>query len=450
MDAQQSAVSKNAKRRAAKKSKDAEAAAEAPETSKGVAGAMAKSQPQPKAEPMVEVPSVAQPKGKAVVPKGKAKAAAKAASKLEEPKGAPEPVDPFFRLDDGTGGEWEVSTGASKKQARRLERNEERKMLEAVLQGDAQAPTAAVALQNKMVVGNTPAPLLSKPSVGEKVANVGVSAEASVEKGDSTVDKTPLASVTITVPENRIGIVIGPKGAKIKLIQEKTGVNRIDTTGGIFTITGEASKVAQAELAIRDIIDKGYTSLAFDDFQENFVQVHPSSIASIIGDKGVIIRKMKDELGVEVSMPQVPKTTKSSKKYKIMIAGSAEKVEKAKATINNIVMYYHDEVTHPGEVHEECVVEEWMYSYIIGKGGSEMKHIQRNYKVKMYIPREFSANQNVVIVGERNDVDRAKAYVEKVLWKAVNEPRGREKVDDGDTWGNEETEPWMEQYMYKR
>jgi len=323
-------------------------------------------------------------------------------------------------------------------------------MLEAVLQGDAQAPTAAVALQNKMVVGNTPAPLLSKPSVGEKVVNVGVSAEASAEKGDSTVDKTPLASVTITVPENRIGIVIGPKGAKIKLIQEKTGVNRIDTTGGIFTITGEASKVAQAELAIRDIIDKGYTSLAFNDFQENFVQVHPSSIASIIGDKGVIIRKMKDELGVEVSMPQVPKTTKSSKKYKIMIAGSAEKVEKAKATINNIVMYYHDEVTHPGEVHEECVVEEWMYSYIIGKGGSEMKHIQRNYKVKMYIPREFSANQNVVIVGERNDVDRAKAYVEKVLWKAVNEPRGREKVDDGDTWGNEETEPWMEQYMYKR
>ena len=31
-----------------------------------------------------------------------------------------------------------------------------------------------------------------------------------------------------------------------------------------------------------------------------------------------------------------------------------------------------------------------------------MKHIQRDYKVKMYIPRE-SANQNVVNVGERND-----------------------------------------------
>ena len=51
------------------------------------------------------------------------------------------------------------------------------------------------------------------------------------------------------------------------------------------------------------------------------------------------------------------KNTKSSKKYKITIYESAETVEKAKTTINNIVMYYHDEVTHPDEVHEECVVQ---------------------------------------------------------------------------------------------
>ena len=40
-----------------------------------------------------------------------------------------------------------------------------------------------------------------------------------------------------------------------------------------------------------------------------------------------------------------------------MIAGPSEKVEKAKATINNIAMYYYDEVTHLGEVHVECHVE---------------------------------------------------------------------------------------------
>ena len=41
---------------------------------------------------------------------------------------------------------------------------------------------------------------------------------------------------------------------------------------------------------------------------------------------------------------------KSSKKNKITINESAETVEKTK-TINNVVRYYHDEATHPDEVH---------------------------------------------------------------------------------------------------
>ena len=53
----------------------------------------------------------------------------------------------------------------------------------------------------------------------------------------------------------------------------------------------------------------------------------------------------------------IEENTKSSKKYKITIDESAGEVEKAKTNINNFVMYYHDEVTHPDEVHEESVVQ---------------------------------------------------------------------------------------------
>ena len=53
----------------------------------------------------------------------------------------------------------------------------------------------------------------------------------------------------------------------------------------------------------------------------------------------------------------LPKNTKSSKKYRITIDESTEEVEKAKTTINNVVMYHHDEVTHPDEVYGECVVQ---------------------------------------------------------------------------------------------
>ena len=64
------------------------------------------------------------------------------------------------------------------------------------------------------------------------------------------------------------------------------------------------------------------------------------------------IVKVKD-----IEESDLPKNTKSSKKYKIAIDESAETVEKAKTTTNNIVRNYHNEVTHPDEVHEECVVQ---------------------------------------------------------------------------------------------
>ena len=48
-----------------------------------------------------------------------------------------------------------------------------------------------------------------------------------------------------------------------------------------------------------------------------------------------------------------------------------------------------------------------------------MKHIPKDYKVKMYIPRE-SVNQNVVIVGEINDEDNAVPSVMKLLEKLTD------------------------------
>ena len=48
-----------------------------------------------------------------------------------------------------------------------------------------------------------------------------------------------------------------------------------------------------------------------------------------------------------------------------------------------------------------------------------MKHILKDYKVKMYILREFSANQNVVIVGDRNDEDHAVPPVMKLIERQV-------------------------------
>merc|ERR1719352_1861512 len=176
-----------------------------------------------------------------------------------------------------------------------------------------------------------------------------------------TAKEAAMSTATVKVPEAKIGRVIGPKGANINLIKEKTGVKNIETNGDICTIVGPEKCVTLAEHAIRELMDKGYMSLAYEDFQEAGVQVHPSVFPNLIGEKGVVIQKIKSEAKVEIDIPQgIPKEASNKpKKYKVAIAGSKAGVEKAKDIINSIAMYSYHEVTHPGMTHCEMEVEPW-------------------------------------------------------------------------------------------
>eukprot|EP00448_Togula_jolla_P003322 CAMPEP_0170604364 /NCGR_PEP_ID=MMETSP0224-20130122/19383_1 /TAXON_ID=285029 /ORGANISM="Togula jolla, Strain CCCM 725" /LENGTH=505 /DNA_ID=CAMNT_0010929261 /DNA_START=54 /DNA_END=1571 /DNA_ORIENTATION=+ len=497
-------LSKSAKKRAAKKAREAEgevAAAPAPAATAnkenkpnakaaeapGVkAKAKAKAEPKAAAAPEPKAKAAAAPaaakakaKGEAKAPekaaekpaekpaakaaaKGEAKAAAKSKAKAKA-KSAPQEAAPppkkeepefLVEIDDGSrADEWETATGLTKKQQKRKDRLEEEKQLEkaqTTVSGKS-IPGLGPVVQQGRIPGMPEAKAKAgAKGVSQAVTTVGAALLPAQAEAAPTTSNSTMA--TVNVPESKIGIVIGPKGAKIKMIQEKTGVTRIDTSGEVFTITGPKEAVAQAETAIKDLITKGYTSLAFDDFSENYVSVAVAYFPDIIGKQGAVIRKLKEELGVEVNIPEVPKNVLPTKKFRVSIAGSSQSVEKTKTIINDIMMYYHHPVTHPDQVHEEVDVPEWSFRYLIGKGGSEMRHIQNNFKVRVYVPREASVNQKVVIVGEKDGVDRAKAYVDKLLWNAENAAQGRNRSDGADDgWGEEEPEEeWMQQYMVKR
>jgi len=372
----------------------------------------------------------------------------------EEPKEFV-PMDPTY-MDDGTGDAWEVSTGKTVKQQRRDQRiKQEAQLAKTQLKAvnNAYIPGLnGVNGEQQHIPGMGPPPG-SKAAVNQSVAATGaaVAAAAAKAREEQEKNKASASMATINVPEARIGVVIGPKGAMIKLIQEKTGV-RIDTADQVFTITGAPEGVMSAEAAIQDLINKGYTNLAYDDFSENFVMVPGTSFPDLIGKEGCIVREIKKELKVEVSFPPTKKGM-DSKKYKVTIAGPVKNVEKAKEVINDIVNFGHHEITHPGDGHEEVEVPEWCYAAIIGKKGCELRHIKNSYGVKVNIPRDTSVNQNVVLVGPKDQLPRAKNYIEKILYNFQNQIKGRGR-DEGaaeDPWGAEEPiEDWMKQYMYKR
>jgi rRNA processing protein Krr1/Pno1 len=445
----------------APKAKAKAKAAPAPEPAKAEPKAKAKAKAEPKAEPKASAKAKAKAEP-APPPPEQPQASAKSKSKKkgenkenanpQPPKEEPmkkqhSPGIPVVQMDDGTGGDWDVCTGLSKKQQKYKERkDEEKKLLK-------ETPQAAGGKYIPGLTGGTipgMAPPGGKAAASQSLVAAPLPMPPKFEGAEAAAPKSDNSTmVQIKVPDDKIGIVIGPKGSKIKMIQEKTGVNRIDTSGEMFTITGPADAVGMAEQAINDLITKGYTHLTFDDFAENFVMVYSNKFPDLIGKQGVVIRAIKEQLGVEVS---IPKTGPPGKPWKVTIAGSNKNAEKAKEVIESIVKYSHHEITHPGEDHAELDIPSWAYSFIIGKAGSELRHIQNNYKVKVNIPRDWDDNDKVIIVGDKLNVERATVYVQKLLSGAEDAAKGRDRQEKTeDPWGAEEPEEdWMKQYMYKR
>jgi rRNA processing protein Krr1/Pno1 len=268
--------------------------------------------------------------------------------------------------------------------------------------------------------------------------------------------KGPETIENIDIKAEHIGRIVGPKGATMKMIQEASEC-KVDINNDVVTITGPEDGMPIAVTAIKELCEKGFCGLSYGaDFQEQAVQVHPIYFSELIGKEGKVIRAVKEVLKVELNIPKIPpnaKVREMTKKMKVGFAGKKADVEKAKEVVNDIVMYYHHEITHPGLIHQELEVEPHQTRFIIGKGGSESRHIQNSYKVKMYIPNEHSANDKLVIVGEESNVTRAVKYVENAVLNADSQAKTGGRGDSGgaeDFWGDEDHEPWMDSYMYKR
>jgi polyribonucleotide nucleotidyltransferase len=106
---------------------------------------------------------------------------------------------------------------------------------------------------------------------------------------------------------------------------------------------------------------------------------------------------------------------------KVTMAGNKDKVAHAKAIVTELMTYYRSSVTHPNAIHIEMNVPTALYNYIIGARGSEIKHIQGNFKVSVHIPNVDSVNRNVVIVGDAAGAQAAQKYIQKIMDQAVKD-----------------------------
>ena len=110
-------------------------------------------------------------------------------------------------------------------------------------------------------------------------------------------------------------------------------------------------------------------------------------------------------------------------------------------------------MTHPGQIHAEMDVPSALYNYIIGAKGSEIKHIQANFKVSVHIPNADTISRNILIVGDPPGVKNAEKYIQKIIDQALADKEHAEKMADSWVDGVGETEEdtheqWMDAYVH--
>jgi rRNA processing protein Krr1/Pno1 len=174
-------------------------------------------------------------------------------------------------------------------------------------------------------------------------------------------------------------------------------------------------------------------------------------VSDLVGKGGAVRKALQDHTGVRIIVPpNVPRDNKMGP-VKITLAGPHPKVAEAKKLIHELMENYITSVTHPGLVSREMDVPSSLYNVIIGTKGAEIRHIENNFKVSVYIPNEYSINKRVVIVGEAKPVTSAAAYIQKIMDKATQDKEAA--ILASDAWAEHEsdaTEPveeWMSQYL---
>jgi len=268
--------------------------------------------------------------------------------------------------------------------------------------------------------------VVEKKSKAYKKSEDDLNEELIINKPIAPIETDIKITEIIKVDSKKVGSIIGPKGATKIALQNASGAeiilpkaNKESTEPVEVTIIGAKDNVVKAKKAVIDLVTKGYTALlAGEDFRETQVTVHHAYLPEIIGTKGATVKTIQDKLNVRITIPNnLPGNTT----LKIGVAGLKDDVIKTKALIKELVQFHHTEVTHPGVIHEELDnIASHYYNYIIGPKGSEIKHIQANFKVSIYIPNEYSLSRNILIVGLPSNVDHAKRYILKIIENIEN------------------------------
>lgn len=214
-------------------------------------------------------------------------------------------------------------------------------------------------------------------------------------------------SETIKVPSKALPRIIGRNGERINEIKDNTDT-KIDVAHEeegediSITIVGTKKGVKEAVESIQSVARE-----IIDTVSET-VSVDPKYHKLLIGPGGSTMREIiskacGDDALNNQRMMDIPRAGSSN--WNVTVTGNKKYVSKVVKRINEIV----DE--QKSFVEEAVDVAPERHGALIGPGGVVKRDIEDSCKVTMNVPKQNSGKRDIILVGKREGVDKAKAKI---------------------------------------
>jgi len=198
----------------------------------------------------------------------------------------------------------------------------------------------------------------------------------------------------VSVPYEFHRFIIGQKGVGVREMMNNFDVNirvpSVEQKSDLILISGVPSNVEAAKVGLLEKLTELEAEKA-DKLLRSFVvsvSVPPEYHPKIIGRKGAVITKLRDDYRVNIQLPR----KEADCQEVITITGLEADAEAAKEEILKIVGQYES------MVKLECNIEPKVHSMIIGRGGKSIRKIMEDYKVDIRLPRDGDEDPTRVVV----------------------------------------------------
>uniref|UniRef100_A0A915Q0U1 K Homology domain-containing protein n=1 Tax=Setaria digitata TaxID=48799 RepID=A0A915Q0U1_9BILA len=186
--------------------------------------------------------------------------------------------------------------------------------------------------------------------------------------------------------------LIGPKGATLEnLVPNKDKVQVGFEQDGLIYLEGPPEEVKKAHRSLLCEIKR-----LTEEMSSQTIKVNPSLHRHVIGRGGALISKIKEDTGVQISIPN-----EQTNSDEIKVEGNKEGVKKAIEEITEIVKRIENEKTR------DILIEQRFHKQLIGAKGEAVQRLREQFPSVIFtFPDPGKKSDIVNLRGDRIEVDK--------------------------------------------